>query len=361
MRISLLSLLSAFALSAVPAAASSYPKDMSLEEAWASPAQISPDAAIQVLVDRFFANPSGDAEPAFGESEFEAFKYLRGNPDQIQEVPSPVPGARDFVSEIGSETMTDEQADFFSRLSIALSEKLGLQAASAVTGVCVRERKLFEVKKVRWRVSGWNDLDIWGIAAFARALEYGINNSDVVSGIFPFGLETSWWGGVKCAIDRPSNEEELRACGHEKSWQLQDASTLTLSPMYRHTVPGVAPASLVFAGAVLTGQSGQFRTNYQTRPPADASWLLGPSNMPAPSRVTFFTTPSIGSDYIYTLSKVVAWEPTIILNVAYNSPVPDYSESYLYNGRGGGNPHSLGDFYVKRSFSRTHEPITTCN
>ena len=363
MRTSLFPLLAAtIALSALPAAAAiSYSKGTTIEDAWASPSRISPDEAIQLLLDRFFVNRSGDSEPAIAEEEFEAFKYLRGNPDQIHEEPSPVSGARDFVSQIFPETMTAEQADFFSRLSLALSRRLGLQTASAATNVCVREQELFEVKSVRWRSSGWNELEIWGIGAFALNLQYGVNNSDLVFGIFPFGIETSWWGAVKCAFDQPSNEEELRACGREKYWQVQDASTLTLSPMYLHSVPGVAQASLVYAGAVISGEAGQFRTKYQTRPAGDSSWLLGPSSTPAPSRVTFFTSPSIGNNHVYSLSKVVTWNPTIVLNVAYNNPAPAYSETYVYNGRGGGNPHSLGDFFVRRTFRRSHEPITACN
>ena len=363
MRNPLLLLLAAgVVLYALPAAAAiSYPSGTTLEDAWASPPQISPDAAVHLLVDRFFVERTDDSEPAIDEQEFEAFKYLRGNADQIHEEPSPVVGARDFVSELAPETMTAEQADFFSRLSLSLSQRLGLQTASMAAGVCVREIQLFEVRRVRWRVSGWNNLAIWGIASFARNLQYAVNNSDLVFGIFPFGLEASWWSGIECAVNRPSNEEGLRACGREKTWQLQDASTLVLSPMYLHSVPGVAQASLVYAGAVLTGEAGQFRTNYQTRPATDPTWLLAPSNTPAPSQVTFFATPSLGSNYIYSLSKVVSWNPTVVLNVAYNNPTPSYSEGYLYDGRGGGNPHSLGNFFVHRTFSRFHEAVTVCN
>lgn len=131
--------------------------------------------------------------------------------------------------------------------------------------------------------------------------------------------------------------------------------------MLDREVPAVAAASLPYAGALLTGQGGQFRSNHQTHPAGDSSWLLGPANTPAPSRVwTFLYGGLPGITYAYDVYMVVSWFPDLILFSGYNNVVGTGGGSLLYLGHGEHNPHTLGDFYVHQGFSFFHGPLNPC-
>ncbi|MGH7896370.1 MAG: hypothetical protein ACREQQ_00335, partial [Candidatus Binatia bacterium] len=177
-------------------------------------------------------------------------------------------------------------------------------------------------------------------------------------------FQIGYFDGLRCVLEHgiPDSQAELRACGRQKQWQLHGQSSLQLSTMLGHEVPGVAQGSLPYAGALLTGQAGQFKNYNQIRPSGDSSWLLGAANTPLPSRVwTFLYGGAPGITYAYDLSMVVSWFPDIILFSGYNNVFRFSGGTMLYRGHGEGNPHSLGDFIVHREYSLFHAAFPPCN
>jgi hypothetical protein len=343
-----------------------YPPGTSVAQAWASPPLISSARAVELLSERFLTPHAAGDEFEIDDEEFEAFKYLVANDRHDVEEPSGTPGVRRFGAELTPETMSASELQFSIDLSNSLSRNVGLTAV-APPGVCVREVPLFQVVKYKTDF-GW-DVDVWGIAAFGHNVQYGVNHSDVVYGVFPFGIEMSWWDGLKCVLGgTPGSAQELRTCGRAKEWKLEGPSTMKLLSSLEHVVPGVAQASLTYAGALVSGTADTFQTSSQTRSTYDPTWLLGPSNTPLPS-ATFTGDSCVGpycpmgvaTQYTYSFEKIIAWFPDIVLNAGYNNATAQRFEVFRYDGRGEGNPHSIGNFYVDRRFSRFHAPLTVCN
>ncbi|MGH7857034.1 MAG: hypothetical protein ACREQY_06840, partial [Candidatus Binatia bacterium] len=263
-------------------AAITYPNGTTIEQAWNTPARISSDDAVAILAERLLAPHEPGTEDELGPEEFEALKFLVGDHVQASEEPPVQPGMRRFGGEITPESMTPVQSDFFGRLSTAIANGIGV-AAVQPPGACVRQERLWEITKYKYDV-GWNEVEVWGLTAFGHNIQYGVNHSDLVYGVFPWGIRMSWFGGIKCALDQPSDEDGLRACGTSKEWKIHGDSNFRHTSSYEHVVPGVAQASLTYAGALVSGEAGQFQTNYQTRETLDPSWLLGPSATPLPSK-----------------------------------------------------------------------------
>lgn len=340
-----------------------YPPGTTIEEAWFSPPRIEPEEAARRLAELFLAAHDGEFD--LGPEDFEAAKYLVGeNVYTVEEEPVQ-PGMRRYGGEVTPENMTAEQEAFFARLSTSLAAALGLASVVPTSG-CVEERRLWEATKYKTDI-GWNEVEVWGITAFGHNVRYGLNQSDVVYGVFPWGIQMSWWGAIQCALDEPTNEEELRACGRAKEWKLHGASSMKLTNAYEHAVPGVAQASLTFAGALASGRAGQFQTNEQTRETLDSTWLLGGADTPLPSKVSvanaLCTSCSTGpaTDAVYTFSRVLAWHPDIVLNAAHNNLVQQRYDVFVYSGNSDGNPHALPSWTFRKTFSRYHEPFPGCS
>ena len=345
-------------------AGTTYPTGTSMEEAWLSAPRISAADAADLLAKRLLTRQASGTEVELSPEEIEAFKYLVGNHvHSVAEEPAG-DGRRLFTGEIDSASMTDEDDAFFGALSFALVRRLGLTALES-PDACVAQKRLWEVTKYRYDL-GWNEVEVWGITAFGHNVQYGVNHSDVIYGVFPFGVRMTWWEAAKCAWDKPDDEEGLQACGTAKAWKIHGDTQMVLSSRYDTIVPGVAQASLTYAGALVSGEADQFRTHEQTRAPGDASWLLGPANTPLPSAMhAWLGCPNceggVPIDARYQFSRVLAWSPDIVLNASYNSLVPRPDEVFRYQGQGDGNPHGLKTWHFSRPFSRFHEPLPGCN
>jgi hypothetical protein len=351
----------AVALAAPPTAsraAISYPAGTTLRDVWMSPPKIPADRAIQLLGDRLLSPHQAGSEGDLSDEDIEALKTLIVSRDQASEEPSDESGVQRFGGEISRESLSADQASVLDALALRMATTLGASAF----GACVRQVPM--ILDIKYKVDfGW-DVEVWGLAVFAVNLQYGLNNSDMVYGLFPFGFQIGYLDGLRCVLEHgiPSSNEELRACGREKQWQLQGVSSLQPSLMLVHEVPAVAQSSLPYAGALLTGQAGQFKSDHQIHPSGDSSWLLGAANTPLPSRVwTFLYNGAPGITYAYDVSMVVSWFPDLILFSGYNNVFRTSGGTLLYRGKGERNPHSLGDFTVHRSFYLFHSAVPACN
>ncbi|MEA2626101.1 MAG: hypothetical protein QOD06_2146 [Candidatus Binatota bacterium] len=335
-------------------AAITYPAGTTLEKVWMSPPKISSERGVEILSSRLLKAQREGEEVEFGAEEMEAFKFLF---DPSRATVREDPKGRTYVYELSPATMTSAQSLFHQKLTRSLADGLGARTASTWVD-CIGYRFFMRLKLILRFTS---QIDIWGMAAFGVNFHYGTNNSDLIYGFYPFGFQVGYWKALKCVLDAGGlpSQEEFQSCGRTKQWMLQGPSILTLSSMTGHVVPGVAQASLMYAGALASGDADEFRTSFQYRASGDATWLLGPSHTPLPSSVHLFTTASgsPGTNYHYNLSMVVSWFPTIALNAAYNNPVRYRNEVYTYDGRGDGNPHSLGNFFAREPLSRHHEPL----
>ncbi len=360
-------------------AAVTYPAGTTVPEAFMAPPRIAADRAVRVLTDDLLT-PVTEGVRDINDKMVEALKYLLANRNDAATEPSDEPGTLLYGGEISVDTATPEQRGFLETLSITVLERLGALAAlqpsaapssasfaSASTSaagdpICVRERPvLLHVKyKLKFHFAR---VDVYGLAVFGVNLQYGVNNSDVVYGLFPFGYSIGYFDGLACVLKNgiPDSQEDLQACGREKHWMVQGVSRLDFTMLLNHEVPSVAAASLPYLGSILTNQAGQFQIHNQA-PIADSSALLGLANTPLPSRTGGFTYKTVpGIRYSYDFSMVVSGYPTLILFAGVNNLVRAGGATFVYSGNGEGNPHSIGDFKLHRNVSLFHDPLPSCH
>ncbi len=357
-----------------------YPAGTTVPEAFMAPPRVAADRAVRLLTDDLLT-PATEESRDINDRTVEALKYLLANRNDAATEPSDEPGTLLYGGEISLETATPEQRGFLEAFSITVLERLGALAAlqpstapSAVSSgsgvgstaaadlICVREAPvLLQVKyKLKFHFAR---VDVYGLAVFGVNLRYGVNNSDVVYGLFPFGYAIGYFDGLACVLKHgiPDSQEDLRACGREKHWMVQGASRLDFTMLLNHEVPSVAAASLPYLGSVLTNQAAQFRIHNQL-PIQDSSSLLGLANTPLPSHTGGFTYKAVpGIRYSYDFSMVVSGYPTLILFAGVNNLVRAGGATFVYSGNGEGNPHSIGDFKLHRDVSLFHDPLPPCH
>ncbi|MGH7899505.1 MAG: hypothetical protein ACREQQ_16235, partial [Candidatus Binatia bacterium] len=148
-----------------------------------SPPKIPTDRAVEILADQLLMPHEVGRESDLSDEDIEALKTLVVTRDQATEEPPPASGVQRFGGEISRESVTPEQASVLDLLSLEIAAALG---ANAVTP-CVRQVPM--ILSIKYKVDfGW-DVEVWGLAVFAVNVQYGLNNSDAVYGLFPFGFQ----------------------------------------------------------------------------------------------------------------------------------------------------------------------------